>query len=200
MIFLVLPDLPEEDLLLARARQGDQDAILRIYRLYFPPIYGYIRLRVGDRALAEDIASEVFLRFVTVIAKRQAPRHSLRGWLFKVARTLSAAHYAEAQKMPLTTLEDWVPAPPDDDPEVQFIRSVSIERARRMVRMLAPEQQEVLVLRFGQRLSLQETSDIMGKSVSAIKSLQYRATETLRQLLREAGSESGERQPGGIHV
>jgi DNA-directed RNA polymerase specialized sigma24 family protein len=46
----------------------------------------------------------------------------------------------------------------------------------------------VLILRFGQRLSLQETADIMGKNVSAIKSLQFRAVDTLRSILLEASN------------
>ncbi|NOG52126.1 MAG: hypothetical protein HND48_23835 [Chloroflexi bacterium] len=54
--------------------------------------------------------------------------------------------------------------------------------------MLAPNQQEVLILRFGQQMSLSETAEIMGKSVSAIKSLQWRATETLRQILSGDGN------------
>ena len=51
MIVLVLPDISVEDQLLIRARQGEQDAIMRIYESYFSPIYQYIRLRVGDAAL-----------------------------------------------------------------------------------------------------------------------------------------------------
>jgi len=47
----------------------------------------------------------------------------------------------------------------------------------------------VLILRFGQRLSLKETADIMDKSISAIKSLQFRAVDTLRQILLQPGQE-----------
>jgi RNA polymerase sigma-70 factor (ECF subfamily) len=83
----------------------------------------------------------------------------------------------------MTTLDDWIPEPTDNDPEVQFMRSVDIERARQAIRMLAADQQEVLILRFGQMLSLQETADVMGKSTSAIKSLQFRAVNTLRSIL-----------------
>jgi RNA polymerase sigma-70 factor (ECF subfamily) len=53
------------------------------------------------------------------------------------------------------------------------------------MQMLTPEHQEVLLLRFGQRLSIQETADIMGKSISAIKSLQFRAMSNLRQILTD---------------
>jgi RNA polymerase sigma-70 factor (ECF subfamily) len=93
------------------------------------------------------------------------------------------------RRFPVTTLEEWTPTPADDDLEVQVIRSFDLERARRVLRMLNAEQQEVLILRFGQKLDLQATADIMGKSVSAIKSLQFRAVNTLRGLLGELRTE-----------
>jgi len=182
MIVLVLPDIPYEDDLLARARRGDRDAIMEIYEYYSEPIYGYLRLRVGDPALAEDITSDVFLQFLSAVRGKKAPRYSLRGWLFKVARNLLAKHYKNIQKLPTSTLEEWIPSQ-DPDLEVHFLRSINIEQTRHALQMLNEQQQEVLVLRFGQSLSLEETADIMGKSVSAIKSLQFRAVHTLRQIL-----------------
>lgn len=187
MIFLVLPDISEEDALMVEVRAGSPDAMLHVYQLYFRPLYAYIRLRIGDAQAAEDIASEVFLRLIDAMRKRQGPRHSLRGWLFKVARTLIAAQYQAAQNLPTTTLEEWIPGPVDDDPEVNLIRSMNLELARDAIRALSVDQQEVLILRFGQRLSLQETCDIMGRSLSAVKSLQLRAIESLRRQLRELG-------------
>lgn len=65
------------------------------------------------------------------------------------------------------------------------MRTLDIERARQALRMLAAEQQEVLILRFGQLLSLQETADVMNKTISAVKSLQFRAVDTLRRILGE---------------
>ena len=185
MIVIVLPDIPTEDRLLARARTGDADAVMQIYEQYFPPVYQFIRLRVGDPTVAEDLASEVFLKLVDALRGRNAPRHSLRGWIFRVAHNVLSSHYGKMRRYPVTSLEEWVPSSDDDDPEVQFIRSLNLEHARRALRMLNAEQQEVLILRFGQKLDLQQTADIMGKSVSAIKSLQFRAVNTLRKFLGE---------------
>ncbi len=190
MIVIVLPDIPSEDRLLARARQGQQDAIMQIYESYFPPIFQFIRLRVGERALAEDLASEVFVKLVEALQGNNAPRHSLRGWLFRVARNAIHDHYGKSRQLPTTTLDEWLPASPDNDPEVQFMRTLSVERARRAIRMLAAEQQEVLILRFGQMLSLQETADIMGRSTNAVKSLQFRAINTLRSILEGMRTET----------
>ena len=185
MIVIVLPDIATEDRLLAEARGGDSDAIMEIYEQYFPPVYQFIRLRVGDAALAEDLTSEVFVKLVDALRGRNAPRQSLRGWVFRVARNVLATHFGKVRRYPMTSLEEWIPSPSEHDPEVQFIRTLNLERARQALRRLNAEQQEVLILRFGQKLDLQETADIMGKSVRAIKSLQFRAVNTLRQLLGE---------------
>ena len=86
--------------------------------------------------------------------------------------------------MPQVTLDDWIPYNNGDtDPEAQALQALDLAKARQALHMLKQEQQEVLILRFGQRLSLQETADIMGKTVGAIKSLQFRAVDTLRQIL-----------------
>ncbi len=191
MILIVLPDISTEDRLLAQARQGNRDALMKIYENYFSPIYNFIRLRVDDRDQAEDIASEVFVKLVESLRGRNAPQHSLRGWLFRVARNQLNDHYGRTRHLGTEALEEWVPASSDTDPEVQFIQTLSVERARRALRMLAPDQQEVLILRFGQSLSLQETADIMGRNLAAIKSLQFRATATLRQVLGEVQQEYG---------
>lgn len=185
MIVIILPDIPTEDQLLARARQNDENAMMQIYDSYFPPIFQFIRLRVDDQQQAEDLAGDVFLKLVEAMRGRSAPRHSLRGWLFKVARNVLHDHYGKSKGFTTTALEEWMPSPPSGDPEIQFMQSLHIERLRQALRMLAEDQQEVLILRFGQALSVQETADIMGRSINAVKSLQFRAVNTLRQILGE---------------
>ncbi len=189
MMLLILPDIQTDDSLLQAAVNGDQDAVMAIYRKYAQSIYAYVRLRVEDKMAAEDLASQVFVEFIRAIRAGKAPRSSVRGWLFQVTRNLLADHYGALKKLPTTTLDDWaeasVMAPGEDEPEVQFIRRMDRSTARHAIRMLPEDQQEVLVLRFGQMLNLQETADIMGKSINAVKSLQFRAVQTLRGILRD---------------
>ncbi len=182
-ILLALPDLPDEDRLLRRARRGDRQAIARIYESFFEPVYQFLRWRVSDPALAEDLTSEVFVKFLTALQGENAPRDTLRGWLFRVARNVLTDHYRGAP--PTSPLDEAMPFAHDVDLEADTDAALDAERVRRVVGMLAPDQQEVLVLRFGQMMSLQDTADSMGKSVSAIKSLQFRAVEMLRRLLAE---------------
>ena len=186
----VLPDIGTEDRLLARAIRGDQAAITEIYEKYFPSIYQFVRLQVDETGLAEDISSDVFIKFIDTVGGRNGPRQTLRGWLFRVARNEIYKHYGKIRQFPTTGLDDWLSAPSEGDLEIQFIHSVDLERARQALRMLAPDQREVLILRFVEALSLEETAEIMGKATGAIKSLQFRAVNTLRHILGEMRPES----------
>lgn len=185
MLFIVLPDIATEDALLTRLRRGGEDAVIEAYRLYFTPLYQYVRLKVGERGLAQDIVSEVFVRLIESLGTASAPRENLRGWLFKVARNEVYRMYGKERQLALAELEEWMPAPSETNPEIAAGEGTDLNRVRHAIRMLAAEHQEVLILRFGQRLSLKETADIMGKSVSAVKSLQFRAVDTLRTILVE---------------
>jgi RNA polymerase sigma-70 factor, ECF subfamily len=190
MIVLVLPDITTDEETLARARAGDQEAIVAIYHRYFDPVYQFCRLRVGDRQSVQDLTSEVFVRFIRALKHDKAPHTSLRGWIFKVARHLIYDHYGQRDAdLPDSTLDQWVATDASTDPETEALRRIQAARARRAIAMLAPAQQEVLLLRFDQQLSLQETADIMDRQVNAVKALQFRAVNTLRQILAEMDPE-----------
>jgi RNA polymerase sigma-70 factor, ECF subfamily len=182
MIVLVLPDIARDEEILALARSGDEDAIVTIYHNYFDPVYQFCRLRVGDDQTAQDLTSEVFTRFIQSLKRETAPQTSLRGWIFRVTRNLIYDYYGREKELPVETLDQWLIST-DTDPEVQALQTMQIERARRAIGMLSPAQQEVLMLRFDQQLSLQETADIMDRQANAIKALQFRAVNTLRQIL-----------------
>ena len=185
MIILTLPAIADEDRLLARARAGDKAAMKEIYEQYFSAIYNFIRLRTDNLHTADDLTSEVFVKLMRAFHTRKAPNTSLRGWLFRVARTVLYDHGAN-RAYTNEALDEWVPAADDGDLEVRMIQSLNALRVRHAIQKLSPDQQEVLVLRFAQSLSLEETADIMNKPVNTVKSLQFRAVNHLRQLLREA--------------
>ena len=73
----------------------------------------------------------------------------------------------------------------DDDPESEFDENSKRLRVRQAILELTAEQQHVLALRFFEERSLQETADIMGKSVTAVKALQFRAIAALQRQLSE---------------
>jgi RNA polymerase sigma-70 factor, ECF subfamily len=183
MILIILPDIAADDHLLERAIQNDPDAQRLIFERYFSAITQFVRLRVNDREQARDIASDVFLDLFVALRGKNPPRLHLRAWLFRVARNKIVDHYGHMKKLSADALEEWVPASGENEPESALMQTWQLERTRRALSMLVDEQQEVLILRFSQGLSVKETADLMDRSVSAIKSLQFRAVENLRQWL-----------------
>lgn len=192
MILLVLPNIPDEDRLLKRARRGEQDALREIYTRYFPPVFQYIRLRVDNVQQAEDLASDVFLKMLRAFKGSNAPRKSLRGWLFRVARHVMVDYYGKVKHFTTDTLDEWIPSGDDVNPEIQLMRQLGREQSRHAVQQLAFDQQEVIILRFGHALSIKETATIMDKTPSAIKSLQFRAINNLRRILQDARIEQAD--------
>ncbi len=190
MILIVLPDLAVEDQLLARARRQDDDALREIFNLYFQPVYQFIRMRVEDSAQAEDLASDVFVKLLDSLRRGGGPRQTLRGWLFQVARRELYDHYGRQKRITVTAIDEFMPAPEEERPDIQFMNTLDSVNARRALRLLTDEQQEVLLLRFGQMLSLQETAAIMGKNANAIKALQFRAVNALRRILGDLQGEA----------
>ncbi len=181
LLLAALPEFPEEDRLLERARRGDQKAITTIYEQYVDAVYRFIRWRVDDPALAEDLTADVFIKLLSALQSPHAPRQSLRGWLFRVARNVLYDH--AAQPVTFDALDDALAAP--DNIEGELMALLEREQVQQALRTLSPDQQDVLVLRFGRALSLEETAVSMNRSVSAIKSLQFRAIESLRRALSD---------------
>jgi RNA polymerase sigma-70 factor (ECF subfamily) len=188
MILIVLPDLTDDQDLLHALRADSPEVVQAVYERFFPPLYNYTRLKVGDARLAVDIVAVIFVKLLRVVGTHSAPRQSLRGWLFQVARHEIARMVGRNARMNVIALEEWMPDPTQPNPEATLSASLDTEHVRQAVLTLKPDHQEVIVLRFGQHLSLQETADIMGKSVSAIKSLQFRALDNLRAILLRGAS------------
>lgn len=181
------PDHPPVLSLLERIQQGDRDAVMEAYEVHFADLYRFVRLRVPQATLAEDIVSDVFVTLLECVGKPNAPRSHLRGWLFKVARTQLQAHLQSIGNARIAlqweSLEEWMPAMIESNPEHLLGDVFDQQRLQHALNMLNSDHQEVLLLRFGQQLSLQETAETVGKSISAVKSIQFRALQTLRQIM-----------------
>lgn len=181
---MILPDLAEDDEQLARAQRGDKQAVIQLYQRYLDPIYQFVRMKIRDSQVAEDITSNVFLKLIKGLREGSGPKINVRAWLFKVARNEVNRYYGKNHPVSLEAVDDWVVMPIEENTERKAFFMIDIEAIRLAFAKLTPDQQEVLILRFDQQLSLQETADIMGKNINTIKTLQLRATMRLRQLLQ----------------
>jgi RNA polymerase sigma-70 factor (ECF subfamily) len=169
-------------------KELDRQVIGEIYDQYFSEVYRYAHYRVGDATLAEDIASDVFLRLVEASQSGKGPQSNLKGWLIGTTSHIVADHFRKKYRRPEEAISDEAPdQSPQPAAEVdQRERNRIVENA---YKILTPEQQEVIALRFKQGYSLEETAGIMKKNVNAVKALQFRALSALSREIGEVNYE-----------
>ena len=169
-------------------RELDSQSIGAIYDQYFSEIYRYVRYRISDDAIAEDIASDVFVRLLEAAQKNQGPQSSLKGWLIATASNVVNDHFRHQYRRPVEDLSDSTP-----DQGLSIHAQVDLREQNQMVRnayaQLTHEQQDVLALRFGQGYSLEETATHMNKNINAVKALQFRALASLQRQIGEISHE-----------
>ena len=162
----------------------DSQSIGKIYDQYFREVYRYIRYRVSDEIVAEDIASDVFIRLLEAVQKGRGPQTNLKGWLIVTASNAVNDHLRRQYRRPEDGLADTLP-----DTNMNIHAEVDRREQNRVVHnayvQLTTEQQDVLALRFGQGYSLEETAQLMKKKVNAVKALQFRALAALQRLIGE---------------
>ena len=174
--------------LVQRAQTGDAEAFGELYDKYVDQVYRYILYRVPTPQLAEDLTSETFLRALRRISSFTWQGRDVGAWFVTIARNLIADHYKSGRyRLELTTddVSESGAAPVAVGPEAEVLEAMQNKVLLDAVKQLNAEQQECIVLRFLQGLSVSETAEIMGKNDGAIKALQYRAIRTLGRLLPE---------------
>jgi RNA polymerase sigma-70 factor (ECF subfamily) len=169
-------------------RELNPQTIGAIYDKYFPEVYRYVRYRINDDAVAEDISSDVFVRLLEAVKKRQGPQTNLKGWLIATASNTVNDHLRRQYRRPTEALSESMP-----DQDSSVTTEVDSREQTRTVQLayaqLTLEQQHVLALRFGLGYSLEETADYLKKKANAIKALQFRALAALQRQIGEVDHE-----------
>jgi RNA polymerase sigma-70 factor (ECF subfamily) len=173
-----------EQKLLERARAYDEDALGELYDQYAPLIYAYLYRRVHDAQLAEDLTGEVFVRVLQSIQSEQFWHTSFRGWLYRIAHNLVVDHHRKQPPVPMLALDEKLVAA-QGDPDSALAEKLSRQGLLAAISQLTLDQQQVLVLRFGEQLAAREVAEVMDKSVGAVEALQHRALTALRRILKE---------------
>lgn len=172
--------------LLNRARAFDKEALALIHDRYYQSIYRYLSFRIADPQTAEDMASEVFTRFLSAIKDRNAPPNTIRGWLFGAAQNVLKEQYRKQRQMNWTELDESLAAA-GRTPEQRLEEKVGKEELREALAELTPEQQNVLSLRFGYGLPIKDVAETVNKSEGSVKMLQARAIAALTKRLTGTG-------------
>ena len=185
--------LQQPDLgVLRKAQRGDERAFTLIVRTYETPVYNYVLRLVNDRALAEDLTQEVFLRVFQGLSKFSL-RSKFTTWLFQVTknRVLDELRAVERRPRHLVALED---IPPLEVVDAPFERVEAVDAVWRSVRELNVDLKMALLLRDIVGLSYTEIADSLEITLATVKWRIYKAREEVQLALAREGITFGEEQ------
>ena len=193
-----MTELEDEPGLVARAKT-DPDAFGHLYERYAKKIYNYLYYRTGNPHDAEDLTARVFYRAMVSLASYTSRGLPFSAWLYRIAHNLVANWHRDRgrrQTLPLheAARQDWQ-ALRTDAPETVAETNEAQERLLNAIRRLPPDRQQLIILKFVERLSNTEIGQVMNKSEGAIKSLYHRTLLALRDEL----DSTGEPPPNGAH-
>ncbi len=179
--------------LLLKAQAGNAEAFGFLYERYSLGIFRFLFAHLDDRLDAEDLTEEVFIR-----AWRSLPNYKEQGvpfsaFLYRVAHNALIDHYRTRNHMNRDVeIDEGILRDIGPDPGDLAIAGIEAKELRRVMQQLREEYRTVLVARFLNDLSPEETAQIMGKTVGAVRVLQHRALAAMRKLLELArGRENG---------
>jgi RNA polymerase sigma-70 factor, ECF subfamily len=174
---------------LRKAQRGDERAFSLIVRAYEVPVFNYVMRLVGDRALAEDLTQEVFIRVFQGL-----PKFSLRSkfttWLFQVTknRVLDELRASERRPRGLVAIDDAPPLEVLDAPveQVEMIQALWVA-----VEGLSTDLKMALLLRDVVGLSYNEIADSLDTTLATVKWRIFKAREEVQLALAREGITSG---------
>lgn len=175
--------------LLQRARSYDQTGLAEIYDQFSPAIYAYAVRLTGEQDLAEECVAEVFARLLRALKAGQGPTDHLQAYLYRIAHNWLTDLFRR-QPTPMEIHEDF-PAIEADQPEPSTQMRLQQQAVRSALRRLTPEQCQVIMLRFYQQCSIEDTAAVMQKEQTAVKALQHRALQALKKILKIEDEDEG---------
>lgn len=167
-------------LAVARAKEGDREAVRFLYVVYAHNIYGYVRSIVKDDHEAEDVTQLVFAKLMTVIARYDDRGVPFFAWLLRIARNVAIDQIRGNRLTPTETVID-----PDTSSSDDLDRA---ETVRNALATLPDEQRQVVILRHVIGLTPGEIAERMGRTEGSIHGLHHRGRRALQRELERLDS------------
>lgn len=156
----------------ARAKQGDRDAVRFLYLRYADNVFGYVRTIVRDHHDAEDVTQQVFAKLITAIAKYEPRGVPFVAWLLRMSHNVAVDAVRARRTTPAAEIFGLDDAVCDETPE----RSRSLRAA---LASLPEDQRQVVVLRHILGLSPVEIAEQLGRTNSSVYGLHHRGRRAL---------------------
>jgi RNA polymerase sigma-70 factor, ECF subfamily len=160
----------------ARAKEGDREAVRFLYMQYADNVYGYVRSIVRDEHEAEDVTQNIFAKLMTVIVKYDQRAVPFFAWLIRLAHNAAIDHLRSLRSTPSEEIYGADERADDDAVD----RSYCVHEA---LAALPEEQRAVVVLRHVMGLTPGEIATCMGRTESSVHGLHHRGRRALQSEL-----------------
>ena len=172
---------------LVEAAQQDRACFADVYERYFELVYAYVARRVRDRAVTEDVTSEVFRKALASIDRFKWTGAPFGAWLLRIAANVIADRAKRDARESVGLDEPAATAglrrAAANGPKSQQVKLEDAERRAWLIRLvdeLPEDQRRVVRMRFAEEKSIRAIASELGRSEGAVKQLQFRAFQSLR--------------------
>ena len=163
---------------LVEAAQKDPGRFGELYENNFERVYAYIARRVGNREEAQDLTAEVFHQALANLARYEWRGLPFAAWLLRIASNAIADSWKSRAREQGNPSSDELLSHHIDIEDVE-----QLAKLFRLVSTLPGDQRRVIEMRFAQEKSIREIAKELGRTGGAVKQLQFRGLETLRDQL-----------------
>jgi RNA polymerase sigma-70 factor, ECF subfamily len=183
-------DMPwDDESLVAGLKERNSHAIQFAVETYAPKLYRYAVYQLGEHTAAEDVASETVTRMLEKIDGYRNTGAPFQAWLFSIARNLIRDSYRRRKNTETISLDASM-----DSSEIQSLGATDgridgmadREALVEMMGNLTEEQRQILTLRIIEGWQPHEIAGLLGKSIDSVKSLQYRALQSLKRQMSDS--------------
>ncbi|MCL4877864.1 MAG: sigma-70 family RNA polymerase sigma factor [Anaerolineae bacterium] len=171
-----------DDASLVVLAKTDKGAFGELYERYVSRIYNYIYYRTSNHHEAEDLTAKVFMRAMGHIRSYDERGVPFSAWLYRIAHNLVANWHRDRQRRKIIPLDDFMSKRLRSDmPEEETESKEEQRHLLDSIRRLPEDRQQLLILKYVERLSNAEIGKIMDRTEGAVKSLYYRTLSALRE-------------------
>lgn len=195
-------DMDDPDVgLMLRVRDGDEEAFRQLFRRHSPRVLQFVRRHVGDPAVADELAQDVFLQLFQA-RRRYRPTARFTTWLYTIALNVCRNELRRPERRrrirPETAddeeaVQDFDLMPADDPTSEEAVAGRELEgRLRNALQKLPEKQRTAFLLSRVDGLAYRDVAGVLRCTEGAVKALLFRATQSLRRDLQDVLSESPE--------
>ncbi|OGY57896.1 MAG: hypothetical protein A3D47_01295 [Candidatus Colwellbacteria bacterium RIFCSPHIGHO2_02_FULL_43_15] len=172
--------LEDEQKLVKQAQDGGVEAFGLLYDHYLPRIYRFVLLKVSHREDAEDLSHQAFLKAWENIEQYDFRGYSFGSWLYRIARNVTIDYYRSAKtEVSTDNIADLI----EETVRLDLDLKMEWEELMTGIKQLKEVEQDVLIMRFVEDLSIKETAESIEKSEGAVKLIQHRAINNLKKIV-----------------